>query len=155
MGYMAIRRIIGTLVIICGIVSGILIYESSLNISTSGLFSNNADASAISLFLKGLACGIFAICLALGAMVFKIGGGKESITLDLKEDKIEASVKYDSSTMANQEINSKHSESKEEKVIKETEAKVYKPKRLLIIVIAAALLLLNLIFFVLISMKKG
>ena len=153
MNYMAIRRIIGILVIICGIVSGILIYESSLNIS--GLFSNNADASelinTISLFLKGLACGIFAICLALGTMVFKIGGGKESITLDLKEDKIEASVKYESSTT----INSKHPESREENVIKETEAKAYKLKRLLIIVIAAALLLLNLIFFVLTLIKKG
>lgn len=119
MNYILIRKFIGIIIVICGIASGILVFYSSMQIHAIGSFNlstgmnqpiQNSDSvsvllNAMNILLKGFSFGIFGICLALGTMVYKIGSGKESIVLNLKEDKMEAAVQYNKPVVPKQEVN--------------------------------------------------
>ncbi|MDP4093477.1 MAG: hypothetical protein Q8920_08960 [Bacillota bacterium] len=140
MNHLLIRRIIGIVVIFCGMMAGMLIFAGSLN--------------------SGLAFGIFGICLALGAMVLKIGAGKDSITLNLREDGIEPAITSEKSGPDNIDknpVSEDKSRTEQEDINQESQQPVNSrqfPKKLkLIIIIAGILLLFDIIFFIIVFTK--
>jgi hypothetical protein len=170
MNYLLIRRILGILVMISGIISGILIFYSSTKLGSSTFNNTYSNYEGISvlldsakILLKGVAFGFFGICLALGAMVYKIGGGKESIELNLKEDKIEATVKYNNPDNKNKVRNdhsvdllpgkAEENDTNSEKLII-SNSKATNQKRKLFISVAGVLLILNIIFVIVIIFRN-
>lgn len=183
MNYMLIRKALGIIVIICGIVSGILIFYSSmktdairsfiLNTKTSSSIQSNISVSdglgVLNILLKGFSFGIFGICLALGTMVYKVGSGKERIVLNLKEDKMEAAMQYNEPVVSKQEVNDSLLKQRPDNLVEYknnpgTEdlkpksslrnGKLSHQKRNLFLAIASLLILLNIVFIVLIFKNR-
>lgn len=177
---MLIRKFIGMIIIICGIVSGILVFYSSMKIDAIGSFnmstginqpidSTSTLLNAINILLKGFSFGLFGICLALGTMVYKIGSGKESIVLNFKEDKMEAAVQYNKPAVTKQEVNDNltkvnHGNSAEHENDKENEdsehkspvvkKKISRRKRNLFLLVVGLLLIMDAVFIVLILKNR-
>jgi hypothetical protein len=125
--------------------------------------------NAINILLKGFSFGIFGMCLALGTMVYKIGSGKESIVLNLKEDKMEAAVQYNKPVVTKQEVNYnltkinpgnryEHGNDKEnensEQGSSAVKKKISRKKRSLFLLVVGLLLIMDVVFIVLILKNR-